>query len=172
MEETAVSQAFVVRRGEGDGVELGGLGVEFKISGQQTNGLLAVVEHPIAPGRLVPPHLHQDEDECSFVIAGTIGARIGDAHFEAGPGDYVWKPRGVPHTFWNPGPEPARVLEMIVPSGFENFFKETGRLNESGLPFEQLVVARSELARRYKHDFVEGWAEELKAAYGLRLLGE
>jgi len=43
---------------EGKSVWLAGLGVDFKISGEQTGGAFSVVEHPIEPGRLVPPHLH------------------------------------------------------------------------------------------------------------------
>jgi mannose-6-phosphate isomerase-like protein (cupin superfamily) len=168
----AVPQELVVRGGEGRSVWLGGLGVDFKISGERTAGLFAVVEHPIEAGRLVPPHVHYDEDECSLILEGRVGARIGDAVVEAGPGDYVWKPRGVPHTFWNAGPEPARLVEMIVPARFEQFFAELGELAGRQLGFEQFVAERADLGRRYHQDFVEGWAEELKATYGLRLLGE
>lgn len=39
-----------------------------------------------------------------------IGALIGDRELESSPGEVVWKPRGVPHTFWNPGPDRALVL--------------------------------------------------------------
>ncbi|MFL6029167.1 MAG: cupin domain-containing protein, partial [Gaiellaceae bacterium] len=28
------------------------------------------------------------------------------------------------HTFWNAGDEPCRILEIIAPAGFEEFFKE------------------------------------------------
>lgn len=171
MTETA-TEDFVVRKGEGRSAWLGGLGVDFKISGERTGGRFAVVEHPIEAGRLVPPHVHELEDECSLVVEGRIGARIGDRIVEAGPGDYVWKPRGVPHTFWNAGPEPARLVEIIVPGAFEQFFAELGDLAAAGLPPEEFVARRSELGSRYSQDFVDGWAEELKARYGLRLLGE
>ena len=66
----------VLRPGEGGSVDLGGMGVEFKIRGEQTGGLLAVVEHPIEPGRLVPPHIHEREDDYSYVLEGEVGARI------------------------------------------------------------------------------------------------
>ena len=165
------SEQFVVRRGEGHHVWLGGMGVDFKISSERTGGLFAIVEHPIEPGRLVPPHVHRDEDECSLVLEGRIGARIGDHIIEAGPGDYVWKPRGVPHTFWNVGPEPARLVEIIVPARFEQFFAELGNL-ASTCPPEEFVERRTELGQRYSQDFVDGWADDLKETYGLRLLGE
>ena len=50
----------------------------FKVSGADTGGVFAVVEHPIEPGRLVLPHVHLHEDEYSYVLEGTIGARVGN----------------------------------------------------------------------------------------------
>jgi hypothetical protein len=47
----------VVKPGEGRSVWLGGMGVVFKVSGADTGGVFAVVEHPIEPGRLVLPHV-------------------------------------------------------------------------------------------------------------------
>ncbi|HLL80438.1 MAG TPA: cupin domain-containing protein, partial [Ktedonobacteraceae bacterium] len=98
---------IVVKPDEGRSVWLGGMGVVFKISGADTGGAFAVVEHPIEPGRLVLPHVHLHEDEYSYVLEGTIGARVGDRELIAGQGSYVVKPRGLMHTFWNPGPGPA-----------------------------------------------------------------
>ena len=69
---------IVVKSDEGRSVWLGGLGVVFKLSGADTGGAFAVVEHPIEPGRLVLPHVHRHEDEYSYVLEGTIGARVGD----------------------------------------------------------------------------------------------
>ena len=36
------------------------------------------------------------------------------------------KPRDQWHTFWNAGYAPARILEIISPAGFENYFREQG----------------------------------------------
>ncbi len=55
---------------EATSVQLGGLGVVFRLMGQATGGALSVVEHPIAPGTLVPPHTHSREDEYSYVLEG------------------------------------------------------------------------------------------------------
>jgi hypothetical protein len=44
-------QKLVVKPGEGRSVWLGGMGVVFKVSGAETRGAFAVVEHPIDPGR-------------------------------------------------------------------------------------------------------------------------
>jgi mannose-6-phosphate isomerase-like protein (cupin superfamily) len=86
---------------------------------------LSVVEHPMAPGILGSPvHTHSHEDELSYVVFGTVQAQVGDRVVTAGPRDIIWKPRGIPHAFWNPGPERALVLELIMPGGFEGYFRE------------------------------------------------
>jgi mannose-6-phosphate isomerase-like protein (cupin superfamily) len=169
--ERDAQKILVIDPGTGKRISLGGLGVDFKIRGEQASGLFAIVEHPIEPGRLVPPHIHHDEDEYSYVLEGRIGARIGDQILDAGPGTYVIKPRNVPHTFWNVGPAPARILEIIAPAGFERFFDELGELAAAGNPAE-FPGRRAELGARYHQDFVDGWADELKKVYGLKLLGE
>jgi oxalate decarboxylase/phosphoglucose isomerase-like protein (cupin superfamily) len=37
---------------------------------------------------------------------------------EAGAGAAVMVPRGTPHTYWNPGPEPVRYLLLMTPNIF------------------------------------------------------
>src|SRR5215208_5787446 len=85
-------------------------------------------------GLAAPLHRHNREDEYSFVIEGRMGALLGDDVVEAGPGDLVYKPRGQWHTFWNPGDEPARILEIIAPAGFEQFFAELAPVTAGGAP--------------------------------------
>src|SRR5437867_4119907 len=80
---------------EGKLVSMGRIGVKFKISGDETNRAFSIVEHPVEPRTLVPPHLHRDTDEYSYVVEGQFGARIGDEILLAGPGEYILKPRGI-----------------------------------------------------------------------------
>jgi len=164
------TRLLAVRAGEGESVDLGGLGVDFKVRGSDTGGSIAVVEHPIGPRRLVPPHIHTKEDELSYVLEGTIGVRIGDDIAEAAVGTYVFKPRNVKHTFWNPTDRPARLIEMIVPAGFDRYFAELARFFGSGgvagSPQHQAMSAP------YGLSLSGDWIEELKSRYGLKLLGE
>jgi hypothetical protein len=48
------------------------------------------------------------------------------------PGDLIVNPREQWHTFWNAGDAPARVLEIISPAGFEDYFRELGAQLISG----------------------------------------
>ncbi|MDQ2950702.1 MAG: cupin domain-containing protein [Chloroflexota bacterium] len=164
------ARLVAVQPGEGELVNLGGLGVHFKIGGADTAGSIAVVEHPVEARRLVRPHTHTKEDELSYVLEGTIGARVGDAIAQLDAGSYIFKPRGVRHTFWNPTDKPARLLEMIVPAGFEEYFAAMARFvgsgGKPGSPEHQALSAP------YGVEFSGDWIAELKSRYGLKLLGE
>ena len=101
---------------------LGSMGVRFMLAGDETGGGFSLVEHPIPPRALAAPlHRHSREDEYSFVLEGRLGALLGDEVVYGQPGDLIFKPRGQWHTFWNAGDEPARILEMISPAGFERY---------------------------------------------------
>jgi quercetin dioxygenase-like cupin family protein len=105
------------------------MGVRFMIDGETAGGGFALVEHPIAPRTLAAPlHRHANEDEYSYVLEGRVGVQLGEETLEAGPGELVFKPRGQWHAFWNPGDEPARLLEIISPGGFERYFAEIAPL--------------------------------------------
>jgi quercetin dioxygenase-like cupin family protein len=124
-----VPAPVVLSPDEGETVWLRKLGIRFMIGGEQTDGHFALVEHPIGPRALAAPmHTHEHEDEYTYVLEGKVGVQIGEEVLVAGLGDLVFKPRGVPHAFWNPADEPARALEIISPAGFERYFAELAPL--------------------------------------------
>lgn len=143
---------------------LGSIGVGFRLNGEHTGGQVAIVEHPFPPGALVPPHVHTREDEFSIVTAGAIGFRSGSDEVVLEAGGYISKPRGELHTMWNAGPEEARMIEVITPSGFENFFRELAEMIESGPPDPASVAA---LGASYGLFFDPTWVPELMEKYGL-----
>lgn len=104
----------------------------YMIDGADTGGRFAVVEHLMAPRALAAPvHRHTREDEYSYVLEGRVGALLGDDEVFAEQGDLIFKPRAQWHTFWNVGDTPARILEIISPSGMEDLFR---RFGAAGLP--------------------------------------
>jgi mannose-6-phosphate isomerase-like protein (cupin superfamily) len=133
---------------EGKAGRLGSIGVRFMISGEESGGGFALVEHPMPPRKLAAPlHRHSREDEYSFVLEGQVGALLGHEVVYGGPGDLIFKPRHQWHTFWNAGDEPARILEIISPAGFERYFEQmTELLRDDGSPDP---AARAALASRY-----------------------
>jgi mannose-6-phosphate isomerase-like protein (cupin superfamily) len=95
------------------------------IDGSDSGGGFSLVEHPIPPRALgAPLHRHSREDEYSYVLEGRVGALLGDEVVFGEVGDLIFKPRGQWHSFWNAGDEPARILEIISPAGFEHYFEE------------------------------------------------
>ena len=112
-------------------VDLGSVGVRFMAWTEETGGLFSLVEHPIPPKTLVAPvHIHEREDEYSFVLEGRMGALLGDDVVYAEEGDLAFKPRNQWHTFWNPDDRPCRILEIIAPGGFEKYFDELHDLQQ------------------------------------------
>ena len=117
--------ARIVGAHDGKAGFLGSIGVRFMIDGGDADGRFSVVEHPMSPRALAAPlHRHTREDEYSYVLEGRIGALLGDEVLLGNPGDLIFKPRNQWHTFWNAGDQPARILEIISPAGFERFFAE------------------------------------------------
>jgi mannose-6-phosphate isomerase-like protein (cupin superfamily) len=118
----------VVQPGEGDSVAIPGFGAVFKLSSKNNNGEVSMVEHPFGVGFISAAHRHTREDEHSIVLAGEIGFRSDDSEVVLGPGGYITKPRGQMHAMWNAGDQPGRIIEIITPGGFENYFRELREL--------------------------------------------
>src|SRR6187397_3583752 len=139
--------AKIIGPTDGESVDLQVIGVRFMIPGADTDDRFSLVEHPMPPkGLAAPLHRHNREDEYSFILEGRMGALLGDDVVEAGPGDLVYKPRGQWHTFWNAGDDPARILEIISPAGFERYFAELVELGGSRVASPQALKS---LAERY-----------------------
>ena len=110
----------------------------YVVEGRDSAGLVALVEHTLAPGVLAAPiHRHSREDEYSVVLAGRLGVWQDDEEVTADVGAVVCKPRGRWHTFWNAGDEELRVLEIITPGGIEALFR---RLAEPGGEYDEATL--------------------------------
>jgi mannose-6-phosphate isomerase-like protein (cupin superfamily) len=155
----------VVRAADTITGDLGGIGARFIMNGEIAENRFSLIEHPIVPrGLAAPMHLHTREDEYSFVLEGTWGFKLGDEVVHAGPGDLVYKPRNVWHTFWNASDQPARLLEIISPAGFEYFFEKLAKVLESDPDDIDAVVA---LNAQYGLEMDFSSVPGLVAAHGL-----
>jgi quercetin dioxygenase-like cupin family protein len=165
---STTTTAKVIGPQEGKAGTLGGIGVRLMLSAADTGGGFSLVEHPMPPRALAAPlHRHANEDEYTYVLEGKVGALLGDEVLVAGPGDLVVKPKGQWHTFWNAGDETARILEIISPSGFEQFFAEVVDL---GGAIAAPPEAIGELAGRYAIEIdptsVPGLCERFGLVFG------
>ena len=145
----------------------GPLGALLLAGHRDTRGPAFVI-HDLAPRALGSPvHTHTREDEWSFVLTGRVGVQVGDSSSAADPGDLILKPRGVPHAFWNAGDDPARLLEVITPGGFEDYFTALAEVLAVEGPPDLARIG--EVARRFGLDIDPGSIPRLVATHGLAL---
>ena len=110
----------------------------FRLTSEETNGALAIIDVRIVPGNEPPRHYHSREDETNIILTGEITYFIGDDIIKAKAGDIVFMPKGVPHNF-KVTSSTASVRLIVTPGGFENFFAAiTHPFNEEN---EQLIGA-------------------------------
>ncbi|MGV0581625.1 cupin domain-containing protein [Mycolicibacterium elephantis] len=164
----------VVPVGDGEVVDIPGFGAVFKLTSSTTGGLVSIVEHPFPVGAITAAHRHANEDEHSYVLEGEIGFRSDDSEVVLGPGGYITKPRGQMHAMWNAGPAPGRIIEVIAPGGFENYFRELGELLTSGTAVPDPTAPLHEtaefadLAKRYGLTYgTPDWLDDVVRRYGL-----
>jgi mannose-6-phosphate isomerase-like protein (cupin superfamily) len=169
-EVMATATTKVVGPRDGKAGFLGSIGVRFMIDGSEAGERFSLVEHPMGPRALAAPlHRHMREDEYSWVIEGRVGALLGDDVVIGEPGDLIFKPRNQWHTFWNAGDEPARILEIISPAGFERFFEE---LVDLGGVTQIDPEALGELCARYELEMDPDSVPGLVERFDLRFPGE
>ena len=100
--------------------------LDIVVTGDQTGGAFAVAEDRSAPGFGPPPHVHEREDEAFYVLEGEYAFGSDEGEVRAGPGTFVFAPKGRLHWWRNVGDGPGRHLELFVPAGLEGFFQEVG----------------------------------------------
>jgi mannose-6-phosphate isomerase-like protein (cupin superfamily) len=97
------------------GKHIGGTGSDFIVAEWREPGA-----HAGEPPRLIAPlHVHHADDETWYVLEGTMCVRRGDEIVTAHAGSGVLVPKGMPHTFWNPAPEPTRYLLIMTPRVYD-----------------------------------------------------
>lgn len=99
--------------------------VSILIDGKDTGGVFSLWEGVQKPGSEPPLHVHHTSDETFYILEGRIRFLIGGQVHDAGPGDVVFAPRGIPHAFKIKSAV-ARAMTFCTPSGFEEWFRQLG----------------------------------------------
>lgn len=125
--------------------------VVFVLSGDDTGGTYSLTDFtmaaPPAPGP--PPHIHEDADECVYVLEGTLEMGLGEERVSGAPGSVMLAPRGTLHSLVNVGPGPARFIVVLAAPGFEGYWREMADLRaRSSTPPDRDVVLG--LQRKYR----------------------
>lgn len=115
-------------------VKVGQLEIRYLVDGSENRGL-GVFELKVPPGSNVPPpHSHTNNEECVYVLEGTLRYSVNEESRDLKPGEWMSTPRGSVHHFSNPNAETARALIILTPDIGEQFFRETGAIVNAGGP--------------------------------------
>ncbi len=106
---------FVSRPGEGETFDRGNRVITIKAALDE----LSANELVFDPSFSVEPHRHDDHVDAFYVLEGEVDFFLDGELVRATPGTFVAAHPGVLHGFSNPGPEPARILNLHAPdAGF------------------------------------------------------
>ena len=108
----------------------GGVAVRFLVTGENSNGSVAIFELavPAVRGLPVPAHSHSGFEETVLGISGQLTWTVDDETIEVGPGAALCIPRGAVHRFDNAGDVPARALCVISPAALgPQYFREVAQ---------------------------------------------
>ena len=125
----------VVGPTDGEVIQLGAIQMRILEDGHTTNHRLGMGEITLAPHTDGPPqHRHAQHDEGFYVVSGTARFTVGDRTYDAPAGTLVMVPPGAPHTFANPGDQPAVLLNTFTPDLYVQYFRDLRDLIASGQP--------------------------------------
>jgi quercetin dioxygenase-like cupin family protein len=138
--------------GEARTVHMGSNIITFLLTGEETGGKYSLTEFAIAapPAPGPPVHIHARGDEAAYVLDGELELRLDDRVVRGSAGDVIYVPKGHTHNVTNHGPGTARILIVLSPPGFEDYWREMAALPlVDGKPDPQAVLA---LQKKYGMD--------------------
>lgn len=131
MNKTSKQTSITLAPGGGPTLTFMGTTLAFKVSGDETDGAWALLEHTLPPCFAgAPLHWHKITHQGFYVLEGKVTFQLGSRVFTAEPGAFVCVPTHTLHTFSNDHDQPARLLEIIIPGGLEAAFKELVALSQ------------------------------------------
>jgi pimeloyl-ACP methyl ester carboxylesterase/mannose-6-phosphate isomerase-like protein (cupin superfamily) len=138
----------VVGPADGEPTISGPASVRIIEDGSTTSGRLGMAEIVLTPHASGPPqHRHARHDEGFYVVSGTVRFTSGEKSFDASARTLVMVPPGEPHTFANPGDEPAVILNTFTPDLYVQYFRDMRDLAATGRPPSAEQIA--EVMARY-----------------------
>ncbi len=123
-------------------IRVGQLRINYIVDGSQTASL-GMFELTVPSGSNVPPpHSHSDNEECVYVLDGTLRYSVGSETRDLKPGQTMSTPKGVVHAFSNPFTEPARALIVMAPDIGAQYFRDVAAvINADGPPDKAALLS-------------------------------
>ncbi len=122
--------------------------VRLRLLAQSPDRPIAITDSTVPPGFPGPVrHRHAQMIDIFYVLEGELTFDLAGEQRTLGTGGFMLVPPGVVHTFANRGSVPARVLNILQPSGLEQYLKEAFKRMAEGHPRSPSEMA--EIAARY-----------------------
>jgi quercetin dioxygenase-like cupin family protein len=111
---------------EGERMWFAGGGVfTWKATAAEIGGAFIAFEDHMPRGKTTPLHLHPNEDEALYVLAGELLVHVEGEEHKVGRGGLFVAPRGVAHAFMVTT-ETAHVFSFQTPGTGERFYRDAG----------------------------------------------
>jgi quercetin dioxygenase-like cupin family protein len=121
-------------------IKVGQLGINYMVDGSDS-GSLGIFELTVPPRSNVPPaHSHSNNEECVYVLAGTLRYTVGGETRDLTLGQTMSTPRGVVHAFSNPFAETARALIVLSPDIGAQYFIDVATVTNAGGPPDKAAL--------------------------------
>lgn len=123
-------------------ISVGQLTINYIVDGSATSSM-GMFELSVPSGSNVPPpHSHSNNEECIYVLQGTLRYTVGDETRDLAPGQSMHTPKGVVHAFSNPFNVPAKALIALSPDIGAQYFRDIASVvNAGGPPDKAALVA-------------------------------
>jgi quercetin dioxygenase-like cupin family protein len=135
-------QATVVKSGEVRQLNVLGHPFTMLLTSADTQGDSFMFEVISPPGAVVPPHVHQHEDEYGYIAEGIYEVILDGRTYEAKAGGVLHCPRQTSHGFRNIGSTPAKMIWVSTPgANVERFFTDLAALPADAPPDMEKVIS-------------------------------
>jgi quercetin dioxygenase-like cupin family protein len=123
-------------------IQIGQLSIRYLVDGSNT-GSVGMFELTVPPNSNVPPpHSHANNDECVYVLEGTLRYAVDADTRDLGAGEWMYSPKGSIHQFSNPFDGQARALIVQSPDiGAQYFLDVQATARAGGPPDKAALVA-------------------------------
>jgi quercetin dioxygenase-like cupin family protein len=119
---------------ENSPITVGNLTIRYLVDGAADGGI-GMFELEVPPSAMVPPpHSHTHNEECVYVLEGTLSYSVDGDTRDLRPGDWMRTPKGSVHAFSNPHTETAKALIVMSPDVGAQYFRDVAEIVNAGAP--------------------------------------
>ena len=121
-------------------IKVGQLSINYILDGADTASL-GMFELTVPAGSNVPPpHSHSNNEECVYVLEGTLRYTVGIETRDLSPGQSMSTPKGVVHAFSNPFTETVHALIVQSPDIGAQYFRDVAAVVNAGGPPDKAAL--------------------------------